>query len=278
MFTLLIPVAEFLPTILKQLDLPEVMYRQSIDTASQLNICTASVHFSKNHTQLRLFTASSPDGPVSAKHLAATAAIHQLKQAFQFIIVDLNHKELFELKGISSNPSPLHVSQVSPPLDDVFDPESFMDFTVAEKIAFGISAEFDVPQEDLAVAASLILEAGRLENSIAPNMLPLVGKTATEVPAAKKFKQDKKPDTTATNVAGNNTQLDCFQELKSLRKRFEELQRENARLQAESLDNKLRAMHYMHSKSRYMRLTRNYFETFKRIEASDAIYRQAYGL
>ncbi|WCJ31416.1 hypothetical protein M5689_012913 [Euphorbia peplus] len=59
--------------------------------------------------------------------------------------------------------------------------------------------------------------------------------------------------------------------------RFEELHRENARLQAESLDNKLRAMHYMHSKSRYMRVTRNYFETFKRIEAFDAVYSGAGG-
>ncbi|WCJ20933.1 hypothetical protein M5689_003134 [Euphorbia peplus] len=56
----------------------------------------------------------------------------------------MNYHELATLKGGKVDPSPVHLTHISPMLEDLFDPEGFVYFCVAENINVGMH-ELDCP-------------------------------------------------------------------------------------------------------------------------------------
>ncbi|WCJ20914.1 hypothetical protein M5689_003116 [Euphorbia peplus] len=219
MFTILMPVADYIPRILEKLGLPPVSYNESKDEGG-LYICTATVYFSKDRNRLRMFSASSPDGAASARHLSIVAVAHHIKEAFHILIVDMNHRELAVLK------EKIHLTEPG------------------SHALVKMGTEPDQPA---------VVQGDRTEAQAPPKRKRSMPALAIEVSSAKKIKAPR------TSVSGKGvatgwkgSEDDCLREMKAMQHRIEQLNTENAKLHTELTEFKLKSNHFKDTKTRLL--------------------------
>ncbi|WCJ24304.1 hypothetical protein M5689_006276 [Euphorbia peplus] len=167
------------------------------------------------------------------------------------------------------------MTHVSSPLGDTLDLDTFAELWAAEGISFGLADASCQPKTTIGSGCSIVSTCEQNELPL-PDVSQLYSvKHVLALPDPKKQTTNLVVDKEINKVDPRNMLIEggkCFDELKVLRLKVEQLLRENTKLHAEALAYRVKRDHFRDSNARYLRITRTYCGNFDRIEAGDAIH------